>query len=384
MADRASAGDEAESTEAFSELQSNLEYARDLVTGGQFLESLKVGVFDVAELYRAAWVQAVSALDHWVHREVYDRALAFALNVDLPRPRRFRTLEIPMELFEAVHHHEKPLREAFTDHLRAQFGYLSFQAPEKIKDALRYVSDVPLWPAVAKRMSEETGRPTKHEDVQALLKDIVGRRNRIAHEADSDPSQVRAKQVITAQAASEAIESIHDIATAIRHVLGPPPAAAVSAPVPVERHPEPKTELYRQFWTRFQPFVQRHGWSNSAPPPQHWWDLPGGVTGTSWVVSFTQFGCRSELYFNHPDAATNLARWEVLAVRSADIIERFGDDLIFDELPGRKACRIETRLIGPTVTDQDRWPDLLRWMEDTQLRLRAAVDAVDGVPKVTA
>ncbi|HTI23494.1 MAG TPA: hypothetical protein VL652_21040 [Kutzneria sp.] len=36
---------------------------------------------------------------------------------------------------------------------------------------------------------------------------------------------------------------------------------------------------------------------------------------------------------------------------------------------------------GPSITDQQRWPDILLWMEDTQLRLRAAIDAVGGVPK---
>lgn len=61
-------------TVAFAELVSNLGYARDLVRGGQYLEQLQVGAFDVADLYRAAWVQAVSALDHWVHCELYDRA----------------------------------------------------------------------------------------------------------------------------------------------------------------------------------------------------------------------------------------------------------------------------------------------------------------------
>lgn len=379
MADRASDGDEAESIGAFSEFEANLEYARDLVSGGQPLERLDIKAFDVAELYRAAWVQAVSALDHWVHRELYDRALGFALNIDLPRPRRFPTLRISMQLFEDVHHHGKPLREVFAEQLRAQFGYLSFQAPEKIKDALGHVSDIPLWPAVAKRISEETDRPTRHDEVQGRLKEIVGRRNQIAHEADRDPTQIRAKRVITAQATSEAIESIHAIAAAIRHVIGPPPVA----PLPVTPQPTSRNQRYQEFWTRFQPLVERHGWSRSAPPPQNWWELPAGVDGTAWTVSFTQFGCRSELCFQHPDTAVNLARWEILANRSSQIIERFGDDLIFDELPGQKSCRIETRLIGPTVTDQDRWPDLLRWMEDTQLRLRAAVDAVGGVPKVT-
>lgn len=364
---------------AFTELRGNLAYARNLVSGGRHLEHLQVGAFDVADLYRAAWVQAVSALDHWVHREVYDRALGFALNVAVPRPKRFLALKIPMQMFEDVHHHSQTLPEVFAAHLRAQFGHLSFQAPDKIKEALAHVAEVQLWPEVARRLSDGT----TSDQVQSLLKEIVGRRNRIAHEADRDPAQVHDKQAITAQATSEVIEHVQRIATAILHVIGPPPAAP-SAEAPAVSLEQSRNELYRQFWTRFQPFVQRHGWSNSAPPPQNWWDLPGGVTGASWVVSFTQFGCRSELAFQHPDAATNLARWEVLADRSAEIIDRFGDDLVFDELPNNKACRIETRLIGPAITDQDRWPDLLRWMEDTQLRLRAAIDAVGGVPKVTA
>src|SRR5262245_12091173 len=83
-------------TEAFAELRGNLDYARDLIRGGQHLERLQVGAFDVADLYRSAWVQAVSSLDHWVHREVYDRALGFALDPGAQRPRRFLRLAVPM------------------------------------------------------------------------------------------------------------------------------------------------------------------------------------------------------------------------------------------------------------------------------------------------
>ncbi|MGB3442234.1 MAG: hypothetical protein WBA97_26100 [Actinophytocola sp.] len=64
------------STTAFQDLSGNLEYARYLVRGGRHLDRLQVRTFDVADLYRAAWVQAVSALDHWVHRELYDRAVS--------------------------------------------------------------------------------------------------------------------------------------------------------------------------------------------------------------------------------------------------------------------------------------------------------------------
>lgn len=50
----------------FKEFERNLEFARRLVGSGRQLEELEVGSFEVADLYRAAWVQAVSALDRWV------------------------------------------------------------------------------------------------------------------------------------------------------------------------------------------------------------------------------------------------------------------------------------------------------------------------------
>ncbi|MEV0406472.1 hypothetical protein [Actinoallomurus sp. NPDC050550] len=51
-------------TDAFGEFRRNLDYARKLVEGGRQLGQLKVGAFDVDDLYRAAWVQAVAALGH--------------------------------------------------------------------------------------------------------------------------------------------------------------------------------------------------------------------------------------------------------------------------------------------------------------------------------
>lgn len=388
-------------TVALAELVSNLGYARDLVRGGQHLERLQVGAFDVADLYRAAWVQAVSALDHWVHRELYDRALGFALNADVERPVRFLKLEIPMSLFEDVHHHSKTMREAFETYLRNQFGHQSFQAPDKIRQALGHVSDVALWPEVAKLLSAETGERVASEQVQGFLTDIVRRRNRIAHEADRDPHSVHDKLSISAENTSEMIDRIQQIATATMHVIGPPPppvdppehsngdprkpAPGDGKPPTTRRHTpvgSARLELYRRFWSKFQPIAGQRGWTQAAPPAQNWWNLPAGVTGANWSLSFARFGCRSELYFDHPDPAVNLTRWQILADRRDEIDAHFGDEVIFDDLPNNKGCRIETRLIGPRIEDEQDWPDVLRWMEDTQTRLRSAIDAVGGVPNV--
>ncbi|MGW5720927.1 DUF4268 domain-containing protein [Amycolatopsis sp. NPDC003865] len=379
MADLSETADEPGwETGGFAEFRSNLDYARNLVKGGRHLERLQVGAFDVADLYRAAWVQAVSALDHWVHRELYDRALAFALDASAQRPPKFLKLRIPLSLFEDVQNDAKKLPAAFAGYLRDQFGWQSFQAPEKIREALSHVSDVPLWPSVATWLTDRRGETVSAGDVQDALKKVVERRNRIAHEADRDPARTDAKQSITADEASNAIAEVETVATAIIRVIGPP--AATVAPAVEDDSEEGtgsvKEELYRRFWTRFTSLAQRRGWSNASPPTVSWFSMPAGVTGANWVVSFTRFGCRSELFFGDPDAAVNLNRWQALADRRGNITERFGDGLIFDDLPTRKGCRIETRLLGPTVDDEDHWSDVLRWMEDTQTRLRAAIGAV--------
>jgi hypothetical protein len=366
-------------TSSFEEFQRNLDYARNLVKGGRHLERLQVGAFDVADLYRAAWVQAVSALDHWVHRELYDRALGFALDASAPRPQKFLKLRIPLSLFEDVQHHAKDLRIAFAGYLRDQFGWQSFQSPDKIREALSHVSEVQLWPDVAAWITAQTDSAVSATQVQDGLRQIVGRRNRIAHEADRDPEQTHAKRSISADDASEAIATIDRLATAIVHVIGPP--AAMPSEDEDDETPtaastgSARQMLYREFWARFVPIARHRAWSKASPTADHWFSMPTGTSGISWVVSFAKFGCRSERYFGTPDPAVNLARWQELADRREDITGRFGDDLLFDDLPARKSCRIETRLLGPTVDDVDHWPDVLRWMEDTQVRLREAVGA---------
>ena len=139
--------------------------------------------------------------------------------------------------------------------------------------------------------------------------------------------------------------------------------------------------LYLAFWSKFEPIAKARGWTNGTAPAQNWWNLPTGVGTIWWSVSYATFGCRSELYFGHPDPDVNTYRFSQLAARADDLRGYFGDgDLRFDALPNNKGCRIETRLLGPKVTDKNSWDDVLAWMVDTQDRLRAAVMAVGGIP----
>ena len=93
---------------------------------------------------------------------------------------------------------------------------------------------------------------------------------------------------------------------------------------------------------------------------------------------------RSELYFQDPDPDVNLVRWSVLNHKKAELARAFGGELIFDDLPHNKGCRIEARLNGAKIADKAQWPAIISWMVDTQERLRKAVHAVGGIPIVTA
>lgn len=206
---------------AFEQFQQNLEYARQLVDGGRNLERLAVGSFDVTDLYRAAWTQAVAALDHWVTREIVDRAVGLALTPDVPRPDKFNNLSIPVELFEKVHHHDEPLGEMFRTHLERHFSFKTFQNPEKIKEGFAHVSEVNLWVRVAEVLTGQDARnPITADGVRTRLREIAWRRNNIAHTADHDSDRPGQKTPITADEAEATIGWLETMAIAIQLALG--------------------------------------------------------------------------------------------------------------------------------------------------------------------
>lgn len=116
-------------TPAFHNFERNLEYVHQLISAGRSLATFKPANLDVGDLYRAAWVQAVAALDYWVSQEIYSRAIRLAREPGIEKPKKFRDFAIPMAVFEDVHHHRIPLEEALGGHLRKFVTKNTFQQP---------------------------------------------------------------------------------------------------------------------------------------------------------------------------------------------------------------------------------------------------------------
>ncbi|MEW9527563.1 hypothetical protein [Microbispora sp. NPDC049125] len=273
------------STPAFGDFQQNLGYARQLVEGGRLLSDLAVTSFDTEDLFRAAWVQAVAALDHWVHEEIYHRAVVIAQKRGGVKPRRFLEFDIPMELFENVSLGTMSLEAAFRGHLRKTLGWRSYQNPGKIREGFALVSDVQLWTKVAKILSDERadGEPITQKVVIDEMTRIAGRRNKISHEADRDPDRPGKKLGIGAEETRKVIDWLEGVAAAILVALDGPPKERSAADLRAqEADHEPEPELSTDLFHGEERYFQRLRHS-SGEPVEHavlmlldWWRSRGG------------------------------------------------------------------------------------------------------------
>lgn len=171
--------------------------------------SLTTPAVDSSDLLRAQIVLAVSALDFYIH----EATLIGMLQVykgDRPTTNAFIGYRISVGAMLSGY---PTAGTAWLEaEIRDRHSFLSFQQPDKIADAIRLFSGIKLWQSVAVRMGED------ETNLKAKLRLLVDRRNKIAHEADLDPSYPGARWPITeADVAasrlflSELVEAIHAV-----------------------------------------------------------------------------------------------------------------------------------------------------------------------------
>ncbi len=199
----------------------SLVYAHGMVQGGRSLLRLQAGVLDPADLYRAAWTQAVSAFDHWLHMEIYHRAPVVVRSATGPRPPMLKKTALSFDLVDKMQHHDVEIGEAFGEHLRSELGRTSFHAPDAISDGVRYVVDLTparVWDHAAQNLTTPADPPWTRDTARARHREVLDRRNRIAHEADLDPATGR-RHPMTWQEASDAVTWFDDLGHALHTVI---------------------------------------------------------------------------------------------------------------------------------------------------------------------
>lgn len=154
---------------------------RDLIAVHNSLKAQASSVLDLSDMLRAALVLAVSALDYYIH-EVVRIGMLEIHRGQRTEPPAFSGFQISLGSARAAINAGQNIDSWLEDAIRQRHSYKSFQQPDAIADGVRLICDKKLWEEVSSNM----GKPAKEIKQQFNL--IIDRRNKIAHEADIDPT----------------------------------------------------------------------------------------------------------------------------------------------------------------------------------------------------
>jgi RiboL-PSP-HEPN len=214
---------------ALDQFRVSIGRVRDLIALHNSVKAQATGALDVSDMLRAAIVLSVSALDYYVHEVVtlgmleihrgnrsepapsantassafsrfqvslggarQDRLavtdIASWLEAEIQQTFGYDFLQKPYTVSDLIPAISTSVVNRLNNNawleieIRERLGYQSFQQADKIADAIRYISDKKLWDEVAINLDRSS------KEIKQQLNSIVDRRNKIAHEADIDPT----------------------------------------------------------------------------------------------------------------------------------------------------------------------------------------------------
>lgn len=192
--------------DALAPFEANVRRARELVSLQAHLSRILTSVVNTDDILRAALVLGVSAFDHFVH-EVVRLGMLEIYAGTRKASSGFERFPLSMKKTQAAL--KSPTGQWLDEAIRETHGWHTFQQPEKVAEAIRLISDVKLWEAVAQKLSQDQA------STKASLKMIVDRRNKIAHEADMDPTSPGQRWPIDEKLVSDALDVLEKTARAI-------------------------------------------------------------------------------------------------------------------------------------------------------------------------
>ncbi len=199
--------------DSIQQFRENIERVRAIGGLYEALDQLTTPVLDASDLLRTQIVLTVSSLDHYIHEIVRFGMLEVYHGKHLPTDafQRFQvTIGAAMTGLAG-----SSTSTWFETEIREKHGYLAFQHPDKIADAVRLFSSSELWPSVASQLGLTV------QDVKTRLQLIVERRNKITHEADLDPSYsgIGIRWPIFRNDSVQAVEYIQNLCEAIHSIV---------------------------------------------------------------------------------------------------------------------------------------------------------------------
>ena len=198
---------------ALDQFHVSINRVRDLIAVHNSVKAKSTPVLDLSDILRAALVLSISALDFYVHEVVRLGMLEIHQGLR-SEPPAFSRFQVSLGSAREGLNVDLSLDYWLEDEIRQRHSYKSFQQPENIADAIRLISDKKLWEEVAKVMGRQA------QDIKQQLSFIVDRRNKIAHEADIDPTLgLGSRWSINEVLVNDAVDFVEQVVESIHSVL---------------------------------------------------------------------------------------------------------------------------------------------------------------------
>jgi hypothetical protein len=181
---------------------------------GQLYSALKIqttSALDLDDLLRAELVLTVSALDYFIH-EIVRIGIIQSFERNRSQTKSFLFFQCGLNSVIAFSQNPKSI-DWLDNEIRIHHGWKSFEHPDNIAQAISLISDEKLWDRVGQSLSDSPA------NIKEKLRLIVDRRNKIAHEADIDPTNPPSRWPIDEQMVNETIEFVENVVKVIFNIV---------------------------------------------------------------------------------------------------------------------------------------------------------------------
>jgi len=198
---------------AYDQFNDNILRVKQLGYLYRVLRTQTTAALDLNDILRSELVLSVSAFDYFIH-EIVRMGM---LNCYVGKRQKTKAfLSFQCKIDSILEYSKNPQTLDWLDNeIRTHHGWKSFEHPDNIAAAISLISDVKLWEQIGFSLGDS---PT---NLREKLRLIVDRRNKIAHEADIDPTSPPNRWPIDEKMVDESIDYIEKLANAIFNVVTP-------------------------------------------------------------------------------------------------------------------------------------------------------------------
>ncbi|MDD4476249.1 MAG: DUF4268 domain-containing protein [Eubacteriales bacterium] len=129
-----------------------------------------------------------------------------------------------------------------------------------------------------------------------------------------------------------------------------------------------------RFWEKALPVmrVKTGIYNNVSPTKDNWITGASGHSGVVFNPVIRMDGARAELYIDTGDEQRNISIYEKLKSKENDIVSSFPGELIWQDLPGKRACRICVQYHEYGLNNEEHWDEIIVWLADNVAALMKA------------